>query len=158
MASISRRTFIASGGALTVLAAQTPVAADEAQYVTESLRGKVVWLAEALERRFGIATDADAQAAMVALETEDGKLWPIAKDARGRGFHLDDRLRGIEMELLVRRFEGAPVIQAIQVHTLRDGHKYELDYWCDICSIPMFELKPCECCQGPTRLRERLVE
>jgi hypothetical protein len=150
---------MAGGGALTVLAAQSPVsAAEESPHVTESLRGKVVWLDEALERRFGIATDADAKEAMVALEAEDGELWPIVKDARGRGFHLDERLRGIDMELLVRRFEGAPVIQVIQVYTLRDGHQYELDYWCDICSIPMFELKPCECCQGPTRLRERLVE
>ena len=27
------------------------------------------------------------------------------------------------------------------------------DYWCDICSIPMYEIKRCECCQGPIRMR-----
>ena len=30
------------------------------QYVTESLRGRLVWLAEALKRRYGVESDADA--------------------------------------------------------------------------------------------------
>ena len=50
------------------------------------------------------------------------------------------------------------MVQVVRVYVLKPDGKYELDYWCDICSIAMYELKPCECCQGPTRLRERLVE
>ncbi|MGE0608586.1 MAG: hypothetical protein AB7O62_15935 [Pirellulales bacterium] len=120
-----------------------------------SLRGKVVYLAEALQRRFGIETDADAVRQQVALETDEGELYPIVKDARGRGFLLDDRLRDVEMELLVRRHIGSPVVQVIRVYTIKPDGRYELDYWCDICAIPMYELKQCECCQGPIRLRER---
>jgi len=127
-------------------------------YETVALQGRVVWMAEALNRRFGIQTDDDAAEATVALETRDGRLFPIVKDARGRGFHKDPRLRNINVELLVRQFAGSPVIQVIRVSTLREGKKYQLDYWCDICSIPMFELKECECCQGPIRIRERLLE
>ncbi len=127
------------------------------KFTTQSLRGKVVFLAEAMQRRYGVQTDADAAEKVVALEAQDGKLYPIVKDFRGRGFLLDSRLRNIDMELLVRQYEGSPMIQVVRVYTLKEGRKYELDYWCDICAIPMYELKACECCQGPTRIREQLV-
>lgn len=150
---------------LAFLAVSTLVAADDAKpakagkaYTTESLTGKVVWLDEALKERFGIKTDDDAARTIVALESSDGQFHPIFKDARGRAFHSDERLRDIDLELLVRRYPGSPMVQVVRVYALKDDGKYELDYWCDVCSIAMYELKPCECCQGPTRLRERLVE
>lgn len=123
----------------------------------ESLRGKVVWLADALKSRHGIESDADAAKTYCALVTVDGQILPIVKDARGRGFWLDPRIRDIDVELLTRRLPGTSMIQVIRVYTLKDDGKYEMDYWCDVCSIPMFELKACECCQGPTRIRERRV-
>lgn len=125
---------------------------------TQRVRGQVVWMAEALKRKYGIAVDADVQNSQVALETEVGKLLPIVKDARGRAFHKDERWRGIEMELEVRRYEGSPLIQIIRTYTLHEGRPFLLDYWCDICAIPMYELKECECCQGPIRIRERKVD
>lgn len=131
--------------------------ADE-RYTTESLRGKVVWLAEALKRRFGLKTDDDASQAVAALERDDGRIEPILKDARGRAFYIDERLRGVEMELLVRRYRGSPMVQVVRVYSLKPDGKYEVDYWCDVCSISMYELKQCECCQGPIRLRQRRVE
>jgi hypothetical protein len=124
----------------------------------ERLRGKVVWMAEALKRKYGVAVDADVEQALVALETADGELFPIVKDARGRAFHKDERLRGLEMELEVRRHAGSPMVQVVRTFTLHEGQAYLLDYWCDICSIPMFELKECECCPGPIRIRERKVD
>ena len=124
----------------------------------ERLRGRVVWMAEALKRRYHIETDADALQWHVALETDKGELHPIIKDVRGRGFFSDPRLRDIGMELVARRFAQSPMIQVIRVYTLKEEDRYEVDYWCDICAIPMFELKQCECCQGPTRIRERKVD
>jgi hypothetical protein len=139
-------------------AAETDAAADSAPaYVTEAIRGQVTWLADALEERYGIKVDADVALAVVALETTEGELLPIVKDARGRAFHLDERLRGIDVELLLRRYEGSPVAQVVRVYTLRDGQKFEFDYYCDVCAIVMHELKECECCQGPIRIRERRV-
>lgn len=129
-----------------------------AKYKTESLRGKIVWLAEALRRRHGLRLDADAEQSLVALETPQGELVPLMKTDRGRGFWKDERLRGIDMELFVRRYEGSPLVQVIRVYSIKNEKKYELDYWCDVCAIPMFELKACECCQGAIRIRERLVE
>jgi len=125
----------------------------KAKYSTESIRGRVVWLADALRERFGVETDADAQKATVALETPEGELHPIVKDFRGRGFHLDPQLHELDLELLVRRYHGSPMVQVVRVYSLKSDGKYELDYWCDICSIPMYELKPCDCCQEDIRLR-----
>jgi hypothetical protein len=132
--------------------------AKKPRYKTEPLRGRVVWLADALRRRYGVETDADAAHSQVALDADDGVLYPIVKDFRGRAFHLDERLRNVEVELLVRRYEGSPLVQVVRVYTLKPDGKYELDYWCDVCAIPMYELKECECCQGPVRIRERRVD
>lgn len=124
-------------------------------FQTVTLRGRIVWLGEALERLYGVQHDDQDAKTAIALETNDGRIVPIVKDARGRGFWLDERLHALELELFVRQYPNQPWVQVIRVYTVRDGEKFELDYWCDICAIPMFELKPCECCQGETRLRER---
>ena len=49
------------------------------------------------------------------------------------------------------------MLQVIGVYALKGDGKYEVDYWCEVCSIPMYEPKLCECCQEPNELRERLV-
>lgn len=147
--------------ALTWVAAAQPAESSSKagkNYTSESIAGKVVWLAAALRERFGIATDDDVAESVVALETPEGRLHPVLKEARGRCFYTDERLREIDVELLVRRYDGSPMVQVVRVYTVKPDGKYELDYWCDVCSIAMYELKPCECCQGTTRLRERLVE
>jgi hypothetical protein len=50
------------------------------------------------------------------------------------------------------------LIQVIRLRRQTEQGPVEVDYWCDICAIPMYIKKPCECCQGETRLRERPVE
>ena len=125
---------------------------------TESIRGRVVWLAEALERRFGIQTVPEARERVLALETEKGRLFPLVEDLRGRSFRTDKRLREIHVQLLVRRHAGSPTVQVIRVHEVRDGEIYIVDYWCDVCAIVMFEQGPCACCQDDNRLRKRLVK
>lgn len=153
---------IAAGGLVSMQADEAPTngtaPATAPSFATESLRGRVVWLADALKRRYDIEVDRDVAQAMCALETEDGRLLPIVKDDRGRGFWLDERIRDIDLELLVRRFDDSPLIQVIRVYRVKPDGLYELDYWCDICAIPMFELKQCECCQGPIRIRERRAD
>jgi hypothetical protein len=129
-----------------------------AKYTTETVRGRVVWLDEALGRLYGVTTDQAAAETAVVLESADGRLLPIIPDLRGRAFAVDARLRSIDLELLVRRYASVPMIQTIRVFRRKAEGLFEIDYWCDICAISMFTLKPCECCQGPTRLREQLVE
>lgn len=130
----------------------------EAPFTLKRVRGKVVYLVAAVQRRFGVKAVPEARERILALQTPDGRYRPLFEDVRGRSFRKDKRLRGIDLELLVRQYEGSPLLHVIQVFALEDGKKYELDYWCDICAIAMFELKACDCCQGPIELRRRLVE
>lgn len=128
------------------------------KYANHTLRGRVVWTSDALSRRFGVKSVPEAAERQLALETAEGEIHPLVEDYRGRAFRADERLRGVDVELLVRKYEGSPLVQVIQVYFIKKGRKYEVDYWCDICSIAMYELKACDCCQGPIELRQRPVE
>jgi hypothetical protein len=158
--AVAQLAVAQSGGKpqLAPAASKTPDAAPQGDYTTERLRGKVVWLDEALKRLYNITSEPDAEKTQVALEMADGKLWPLVPDTRGRSFVVDERLRDVELELLVRRYAKAPLIQVIRVLKPSKAGLLEVDYWCDICAIPMYILKPCECCQGETRLRERPLD
>lgn len=122
-----------------------------------TVHGKVVWLAEALRERWGIRMVPEAAQRILALETAAGDLLPILEDLRGRAFRTDQRLRGRPLELRVRRYRDVPMLQIVGVYEIQEGKKYELDYWCDVCSIRMFEKGLCSCCQAPNRLRRTLV-
>ena len=50
------------------------------------------------------------------------------------------------------------MIQILRVWQIEHGRRYEIDYWCDVCAIVMYETGPCACCQDTNRLRKRLVE
>ena len=102
----------------------------------------------------------------VVLETPDGRLIPIVPDWRGRAFYQDKRLRNRPLELVGYRRRGVPYLQILMIFTidrpknlsktskpLKKTVRHYFDYWCDICSIPMYEIKMCECCQGPIRMR-----
>lgn len=142
--------------ALAASALAEPPDDDQPDAFNESLRGRVVYLAEALERRFGVSSVPEAVERTLALETRDGQLVPLVENVRGRAFRVDKRLRALEdVELLVRRFPGSPAVQVIRVYSHEEDGRVELDYWCEICSIAMFELKPCDCCQGDIELRRR---
>jgi hypothetical protein len=130
---------------------------DGGEYATQALRGRVVWLADALERLYDVRTTQDSRERSLALETDDGELVPLIEDRRGRSFRKDERLRDREVELLVRRYQGVPLAQIIRIYAIKADGKYLLDYWCDICAISMVELGPCDCCQAPNELRERKV-
>ena len=130
----------------------------QTEFKLETLRGRVVFLAAALEQQFGVPSVPEAKESVLALKTVAGELIPLVEDVRGRAFRRDERLRNVEVELLARRYEGAPSVQIIRVFEVAKDGRYELDYWCDICAIAMYELKECECCQGPIELRRRKAE
>jgi hypothetical protein len=139
-------------GAVSLPAAEPPA------FELAALRGRVVYQNEALAEKYGIASVEEAKERTLALQTADGTLVPLVEDVRGRAFRADERLRKAEVELLVRRYHGSPAVQVIRVFEVAKDGKFELDYWCDICAIAMFELKPCDCCQGDTVLRRRKAE
>lgn len=120
----------------------------------ELFAGKVVLLQEALKKRdIKVADEMKLQA---VLETKTDELIPIAADWRGRAFFQDRKLRDRPVEIVGYRRPGIPYLQALVVYYFnKKGEREEFDYWCDICAIPMYEIKDCECCQGPSRHRYR---
>jgi hypothetical protein len=141
-----------------LLAFTTGSFAAEPEFKLETLRGRVVFLGATLEQQFGITSVPEAKERTLALQMADGALVPLVEDVRGRAFRADERLRKVDVEMLVRRYRGVPAVQVIRLfETTKDG-PLEVDYWCDVCAIAMFELKPCECCQGETVLRKRKPE
>lgn len=116
-------------------------------------KGRVVKVVDALKRR-GVKAYADELKNQVALETAKGELIPILPDWRGRAFIQDERLRGRDVELIGFRRAGLPYLHVMSVYTFDEqGQRQYTDYWCDVCSIPMYEIKPCDCCQQEIRLR-----
>ena len=148
-------TFVSPFPALTVQSAEDTgeaKAEPETNGERELFTGQVVLLREALKRR-GLRV-ADEMADQAVLETPEGDVIPILADWRGRAFFQDERLRDRKVELVAYRREHLPYLQALMVFTFdEDGVRRYTDYWCDVCSIPMYEIKPCECCQGDIRLR-----
>jgi hypothetical protein len=114
--------------------------------------GKVVLLEEAFKRRDIAAFDEMKKQAV--LETTDGRLIPIIADWRGRAFFQDKRLRNRRVQLVGFQPEGMPYLKVLIIYTFdKKQTRQYTDYWCDICSIPTYEIKPCDCCQMPIRLR-----
>jgi len=118
----------------------------------ELFRGKIVFLRETLARhKIESREEFDKQ---VVLETPAGELIPIVPDWRGRAFFQDERLRNRDVELIGKRQKGIPYLQVLMVFTFDDkGNRQYTDYYCDTCGFPAYEIKQCECCQGPLRLR-----
>ena len=118
----------------------------------ELFRGKVVFVREALARRkIEAREEFDKQ---VALETESGELIPIVPDWRGRAFFQDEHLRNRAVELVGKRAKGVPYLQVLIIFTFDEkGTRQYTDYYCDTCGFAIYEIKPCECCQGPVHLR-----
>ncbi|HID22597.1 MAG TPA: hypothetical protein EYP14_09370 [Planctomycetaceae bacterium] len=119
--------------------------------------GHVVDVYQALKRRgLAVAVEMKGQA---ALETVGGELIPIAADWRGRAFFQDERLRDRKVQLVGFRRPGLPYLFVLTVYVFdKQGRRLEVDYWCDTCAIPQYDLEPCSCCQGPVQLRLRPAE
>jgi len=116
-------------------------------------RGEVVRIPEGL-KRLGIKAYPEELQDQVGLLTADDELLPILPDWRGRAFFQDERLRDRTVELVGYRKPGIPYLQVLSIYTFDEQNARQFtDYWCDICSIPMYEIKPCDCCQQPIRLR-----
>mgnify|MGYP001159606712 FL=1 len=118
-------------------------------------RGHVVFLADVLKEKYGIKSVPESQQRVLALQSKDGSLVPLVEDLRGRSFRRDKRLREMEVVLMARKYQGLPMLQVIRIYRVDRKKVFELDYWCEICAIAMYELKACDCCQGDIELRQR---
>lgn len=114
--------------------------------------GKVIPLGEVLAKK-GIKLDDDAPL-WLALATEDGKTYPLVRDAGVRMFYQDKRLLNRPMRLTGRVVPGTGLVQVVYVHSYVKGVLHDVYYWCDICTIRGYQFVICDCCGGPMELRE----
>jgi len=115
--------------------------------------GKVIPLAGLLAKQ-GAKLDADAEPFWLALQAEDGKLYPLIKDDGSRMFFKDAKLLNRPMRLTAKQIPGSQLLQVVNVHSIVKGKLHEVYYWCDICTIKCFEAGPCGCCGAPVEFRE----
>ncbi|MFO0947817.1 MAG: hypothetical protein U1D30_18160 [Planctomycetota bacterium] len=121
------------------------------------VRGKVVSYPDVMERRFGIRFTEDFAKNVLALETDEGRVLPILPTDAARIFYFDERTRNRPMEITARVYADTPGLHVLEVHSVKNDKRQEIYYWCEICSIKMYYLKQCDCCQGPIELREHPV-
>jgi len=124
-----------------------------APFKTEYYNGKVVPLAELLVKE-SAKLDADAAPYWLGLVTDDGKIYPLVKDAGSRMFFKDAKLLKRPMRLTGRLIPGSMLLQVVNVHSYLQGKLHEVYYWCDICTIRGYEAGICDCCGGPMDFRE----
>ncbi len=145
--------LIAASLAAVMMAADEPKPETAGKPLKQLFRGEVVRVSDAL-KQLGVKAYPEELQNQVALLTPDRELLPILPDWRGRAFFQDERLRDRRVELIGYQKSGVPYLQVLTIFTFdEDGRRQITDYWCDICSIPMYEIKPCDCCQQPIRLR-----
>ena len=119
--------------------------------------GKVVPL-DKLLKGTDFKLDADAAPHLLALLADDGKVYPLLKDAGSRMFFLDAKLLDRPMRLTARLVPNTQMLQVINVHSVVKGKLHEVYYWCDICTIRAYQGGICDCCGEPMHFREVAVK
>jgi hypothetical protein len=130
------------------------VASEEPKPKNKEFAGKVVPLVELLDKD-GVKLDKDAN--LLALQGDDGHIYPLDKDPGSRMFFKDKQLLNRPMRLTGRLVADGKMLQVLQVRSVVDGKLHEPYYWCDICKIKRFEPNNCDCCGAPLEFREEPV-
>jgi hypothetical protein len=149
--TLSRRAALVAALALALSPALCALggAAGKARY----FQGKVVPLAKLLEKK-GVQLDKDAAPLWLALAGDDGKVYPLIKDAGSRMFFKDAKMLDRTVRLTGQLLADSQLLQVVNIHTVKQGELFDVFYWCDICAIRESELVACGCCGGPMELRE----
>lgn len=136
---------------LLVLTGTISTAAEKTASKPSSFQGKVVPLAALLKQK-GISLDDDALPSALALQTDDGKIYPLIKNDGSRMFFKDKTLQGRSVRLMGRLAVG--MLDVGEVFTLVKGKPHQVYYWCENCSLAYSEPGTCLCCGEPVKLKE----
>lgn len=90
------------------------------------------------------------------LETSDHRMVALTGDDATRKVLDDKRIGGMEVEVKGHFVNaGSFAIDRIETHSMvaiKDGKRYRVTYYCDVCAIRSFTPGLCVCCQQETRL------
>ena len=87
------------------------------------------------------------------VQTADQKSYTVSGDKFTEAQMADPKLNGREIEL-EGHFAAPGQFSAAKIFTIKEGKRYKVTYWCDICSIRTHMPGQCMCCQGETELQE----
>lgn len=90
------------------------------------------------------------------LETQDRGPITLSGDEPTQKVLKDERIRGMQLEIKGRFTKPAEfALDRIETHSMvaiKDGKRYRVTYFCDVCAIRSFTPGLCVCCQQETRL------
>jgi hypothetical protein len=141
--------------ALSLAASPSPAAEKKAAAKASHFQGKVVALAELLKKK-DVKLDADAAPATLALEADDGKVYPLVKNDGSRMFFKDKALLNRPMRLTATLVAGG-LLDVSAAHSVVKGKLHEVYYWCDNCALAYSEPGECICCGAAVKLVEVAV-
>ena len=87
----------------------------------------------------------DAKSGLHRFEANDPML-PMFADARVRA-----------MDLEIHAWIRDEKIEIVKVYSHREGRKFHVHYFCEVCNITSYSNDICWCCQQPVELRETPV-
>lgn len=96
---------------------------------------------------------AESQEAEHQLKSDDGKVWQLVVETDAYHALHDPKLAGRTWE-----FVGLPLeddqFEVRKLFTIKDGKRYNVTYYCEICHIVSYRPGRCMCCQEDVELRE----
>src|SRR5574342_264609 len=92
-----------------------------------------------------------------AVQAAGGKLVKLEGEADSMRVLRDARLSGADMELAGQaagpdRFRVGPFHKPESMLVHKNGKKYTISFWCEVCSIRSYTPGKCACCQAETEL------
>ena len=114
-------------------------------------------MAEALQSEFGISTVPEVAESSLAILTTDGAAVADRREPSRPGIPQGQAASRDGSGNPGTTVPAATADSDLRLYQVEGDERYEVDYWCDVCAIVMFETGPCSCCQDDNRLRKRLV-
>src|ERR1051326_7273522 len=94
---------------------------------TKYFNGKVVPLADVLKSA-EIKLDPEAAPNWLGLVTEDGKIYPLIRDAGAKMFFTDPKVHNKPMRITGRLFADSHLLQVVNVHSVKNGKLHDIYY------------------------------
>ena len=89
----------------------------------------------------------------LAVSIAGGKKVTLTGDIFSQGQLRDQRLAGRTWEFEGNYLPGGE-FEIQRLFTIKDGKRFKVTYWCEVCAIRTHEPGRCMCCQDETELQE----
>jgi len=94
----------------------------------------------------------------VEFVADDGAKYALVEDDNSRMLLQDPQMQNRPVRLTARAGTSPRTLVVERVQTVKGGKVFDVDYWCAHCLLATTLPGPCQCCGGPTVLREFAVK